>query len=88
MLPSTVENISGQVILKERKKINVLDGWADKGDAVMVLTLPRVNGWLFCVHLISVSGWEPSTMQTNVYSVCDENCLGFSNTRVDEGFTN
>lgn len=52
------------------------------------ITFPRVKGLLFWVHLISVSGTDPSTLHINVYSISEVNCFGFSKMLVDVGFTN
>lgn len=52
-----------------------------------MFTFPRLNGRLFCVHRISVSGIEPSTSQLMLYSISDAKCFGFDVMFIDVGFT-
>lgn len=52
-----------------------------------LLTFPRLNGRLFCVQRISVSGMEPSTSQLMLYSISDAKCFGFDVMLIEVGFT-
>lgn len=42
---------------------------------------------MFCIHLISVSGTDPSTSQDKLYSWSAINCLGLNDRDVETGFT-
>lgn len=55
--------------------------------SVVQLTFPRLNGRLFCVHRISVSGMDPSTSQLMLYSISDAKCFGFDVMLIEVGFT-
>lgn len=51
------------------------------------LTVPLLNGRLFCVHLISVSGTEPSTMHVRLYCIPVENIFCLFAKLTDVGLT-
>lgn len=53
----------------------------------ILLTFPRLNGRLFCVQRISVSGMEPTTSQWMLYSISDAKCFGFDVMLIEVGFT-
>lgn len=52
-----------------------------------LLTLPRLNGRLFWVQRISVSGIDPSTSQLMLYSISDAKCFGFDVMLIEVGRT-
>jgi len=51
------------------------------------LTKPRLKGRLFCVHLISVSGTEPATIQVRLYCVFEAKTFNLLVKLTDVGLT-
>lgn len=49
--------------------------------------MPRLKGRLFCVHLISVSGTEPATMQVRLYWVFEAKTFNLLVKLTDVGLT-
>ena len=54
---------------------------------MFILTVPRSNTRLFCVHFMSVSGTDPCTSHDKLIWVSVTNCFGLCTKLVDIGFT-